>query len=1699
MVKKLFNIIGTILLAVIMSLSTTNVCYADVDIGALEGYLNSVVNHQNVNQISNPKYANRSNTVETIDPITGNLLIKETDISLSGKDGLDLSIGRIYNSAQDEFVKMVSVTSSSSSYTETHRGYVIVVLFYNEYTEEVYTNTIGTYSRYEDALDVYYYYLNNVVNCVPLGIYEQITVVNYTTYTVTTKSYPDKYSYYKTRYNLGAGWSFAFPSVQIEEYDGKKHMYYHDGTGAVYKILGTNDTGDSNLENYDGKDVKFVKDNGTYKNKDNITSKYKFINSDYTTAYFAEDGRLLGIKDRFGNEIKFRHTNRQIYDKTYPLISQIEDSVGRIVTFSYTGDNIELAITAPGETDQINITYERIYRTKEAFQNGTLIDTYDYPILFKVIDPLGRITYYEDYYYYNNDTFPNERYSFGSKNLSPSSSSADRYLLGGIVFAGTKIRYEYEKVIRNLGIEGATDAYRIKARYNQFQRLDSDRTTLHNWEGNYNRSDYTYSGDCTGYPNYRSEDLMPIAYTFWSEERLSNGVKTRSTFNGIKQQIQSESSAGNNEKKVVKNLEFDGNFKFKPTKTEIKEYAADGTAASTLYIGMSYTNWGGLRSTTLPLTSAQFNDANTRARYTTTYSYENSAYPYFITKKQWYQNNTKLLTENYSYDSSGRIASFKNAKGETTSYVYNIWDGFRIDEIEKVLENGKTSRTTLEYGSETNVAYPSHITAYYTNEYGGYETSRTDKTYNMLLGLVRTETDNENKTTTYTYDKIGRLTKKQLPGFSNNYNESYSVTEEYIYTNGYNIDYIENNGHLYGTTVESHITYTDTNDGSQSYYNVLNEFYDPYGNLRNRMSYNSKWVNDAKYTYDTMLRVISLVDTEGNTATASYDAWGKNHETTDALGNLYVSNYDVKNNKTINFFVAQNNIANYRANPASNTYKSNYSEVLLDQFGRAVSRKVYQNWPALSGELSESYHYDIVGNLIGYIDPNRNLNEDGYTKAYRYDELNRVIGIKNALNQMTNVAYTVLGNIASVSMKENERSSTSILLYTKEYNELGNMISKTEPSGEAATYTYNGLGLNTQYQDRNGSTLYRSYDGLDQLVTNVQFSTDYSSQRFYDYTYRNPYGYFDELRYEDGMPVAQAHYFYDQGGQILQKNIYTAHIQSNIKLQYNDIGSLKSLATGIQDSNYFYSNYGYTKGRLTKVQTNGLSAINTSDSVNATYEYNPDGKLKKITYPRLNDNTLLTTEYTYNAIGRLTSVTNKKGSTVLSRFNYTYDANGNIITVNDGSVTKTYKYDKLNRLTEIQPSSGNIIIYTYDLRGNRSTQTGGSYYFVNTGYSYDMENRLQSVSKGTGTTHMEYYADGLRSKKHTATTSNLYIYDLSGRVVAEANNAANIAANYVWGPDRVLVKKERSGGEYYYLYNGHGDVVQIVDKTGKIVNNYKYDEWGNITASTETISNPFKYAGEVYDEETGLYYLRARYYDPTLGRFINEDSFEGQVTNPLSLNLYTYCYNSPLSYTDSSGNRPIPFDYNLIPKLADALPWIIGGIAAGMESIKTAIATSWVPIVSVVAVGVAAVSIIAVVKQAIELEKAAENTRVWVDAQIKAGGVDENNLRDHSVYIITNNNTMKVEYVGRTVNYYSRQYNHQRSINAIYPMADYTMLPVATGLTYREARAFEQALITAYTLEALNNMRHSISPSKWKQFEYEFKRAANLMSSYFDD
>ncbi|WP_322908106.1 RHS repeat-associated core domain-containing protein [Paenibacillus sp. SGZ-1009] len=237
------------------------------------------------------------------------------------------------------------------------------------------------------------------------------------------------------------------------------------------------------------------------------------------------------------------------------------------------------------------------------------------------------------------------------------------------------------------------------------------------------------------------------------------------------------------------------------------------------------------------------------------------------------------------------------------------------------------------------------------------------------------------------------------------------------------------------------------------------------------------------------------------------------------------------------------------------------------------------------------------------------------------------------------------------------------------------------------------------------------------------------------------------------------------------------------------------------------------------------------------------------------------------------------------------------------SQTSTYTYDKLNRLHSVQRADSTETEYSYDLRGNRLTQQDTRDLPADKAmnYRYDLDDRLIRVGTNTTSTTMQYLPDGLRYQKTQGNAITRYGYDHWNRITSE-QQADGTTSQYVRG-DRVLMKKDLTHSkDYDYLYNGHGDVVQIVGTDGTVLNSYQYDEWGNLTQQKEAITNEFKYAGELYDAETGLYYLKARYYDPKQGRFLNEDSDEGQIDNPLSMNVYTYGHNNPLRYTDPSGH-----------------------------------------------------------------------------------------------------------------------------------------------------------------------------------------------------
>ena len=274
-----------------------------------------------------------------------------------------------------------------------------------------------------------------------------------------------------------------------------------------------------------------------------------------------------------------------------------------------------------------------------------------------------------------------------------------------------------------------------------------------------------------------------------------------------------------------------------------------------------------------------------------------------------------------------------------------------------------------------------------------------------------------------------------------------------------------------------------------------------------------------------------------------------------------------------------------------------------------------------------------------------------------------------------------------------------------------------------------------------------------------------------------------------------------------------------------------------------------------------------------------------------------TVEYEYDALYRLVkeTVTDDNGTTVTE---YTYDRNSNRLTKTmDGEIT-SYIYNELNQLVT---ETG--IIYEYDLNGNLIKKTEPA---QTTTYTYNAQNKLirVTVQGGQSVNVEEYcydYAGNRIAKIGELSTIN-YLVDTNGvlsQVLAEYDENGSLTTLYTRGDE--LISQERGGEKHYYLYDGFDSVRMLTDEGGSVTDTYTFDAFGNITDSTGDTENSYLYRGEQYDSFTGLYYLRARYMNPSTGTFITMDEYAGSVFDPVSLHKYLYANASSVMFSDPSG------------------------------------------------------------------------------------------------------------------------------------------------------------------------------------------------------
>jgi RHS repeat-associated protein len=327
--------------------------------------------------------------------------------------------------------------------------------------------------------------------------------------------------------------------------------------------------------------------------------------------------------------------------------------------------------------------------------------------------------------------------------------------------------------------------------------------------------------------------------------------------------------------------------------------------------------------------------------------------------------------------------------------------------------------------------------------------------------------------------------------------------------------------------------------------------------------------------------------------------------------------------------------------------------------------------------------------------------------------------------------------------------------------------------------------------------------------------------------------------------------------------------------------------------------------------------VNTvSASVGEEYQYGYDAHGNRVSETRkYNGTTTRAISYEVDSLDRMTSAEYVSGAET-RKVSYGYDEVGNRQTEQvavNGTTTarKRYSYDGVNRLTQVTDETGGAGIpmgnYSYDGNGNLTTQTVG---LTVTNYEYDVRGQLRRVTNGASELgRYDYDAQRRRLTRSTVGGATLYVYD-GAEVVEEsgwdaATQRTTPLNRYEHGLE--IVKANLAGeGERYYFSEGQGSVTMLATATQSLAQRTEYEAWGEVLAQTNSSVNAVGYTGARRDSESGLLALGngERFYNPALGRFIQQDRWSGMAGLAQTLNRYAYGVNNPVRWTDHSGNSP---------------------------------------------------------------------------------------------------------------------------------------------------------------------------------------------------
>ncbi|MGF9698661.1 RHS repeat-associated core domain-containing protein [Paenibacillus sp. MABNR03] len=837
----------------------------------------------------------------------------------------------------------------------------------------------------------------------------------------------------------------------------------------------------------------------------------------------------------------------------------------------------------------------------------------------------------------------------------------------------------------------------------------------------------------------------------------------------------------------------------------------------------------------------------------------------------------KLITTN-TYDANGILTSEKLSTGQESTYVYET--GKPPYNWVKPVRSTTKINSMLERYTETMYNNQGSILKSTTkNGYGGQVLSDSELKLDDK-GRVISKTDKggylaKDRVEILAYDSnLGNLVKTKSLTVHDSAGKAAALVESYSYTPAGDLDTITNaageqetyqydkSGRLlqitYADGTHSTTVYEDTKNLIQSTSPdgiKTTERYNPMGLLVEEQTGDAIY----KYAYDYEGNITATEDAEGNVTKFVNNAFGQVIETQYPDGTTELTMFD----------------------PAGQTLThedaaGNQTREKQDLLGRTIMTEEYRDGTFVALQQSE---YDLEGNVTASIDGN------GQRTTYTYDALGQIATATTPKQETSRYFYSYTGEL-------NQVVSPNGQTITKEYDELGRLIKQSHPSpaGYTTTYYYDKKNNLIKKQDRLGKIIEYTYNSDDMLTTMKASDTSVS------YTY-------DEIGRRTSMADDHGKTIYSYRTTDGMLNGLTFPDGTQIDYENNNQQRLGYILTDTQGESLRIQGEVDAMSRVASIDiTSGSGASTTSPVDLLTFTYSANSMLEKMSFGKG-----LSTTYQYDGYD-LSGVNITQGGTSVHQFKYEYDANKNIISRTQNEKADQFTYDELDR---IQTETGTQEeTYTYDSNGNRfSTSSGKVYGLKDADYTYDSQNRLVKASGETKSVTYSYNGDGLLYERTEGDTKTRYYYNEEAQLMAEAivSSSGKLEMKYVYIYDlngQLWARQDKETGQLqYYQLNGHGDVVGLVSSEGKTLNSYTYDVWGGPLITDETVPNVLRYAGEYWDDTVGLQYLRARWYDPGMARFIGEDTYEGELNDPLSLNLYTYVINNPLKYVDPSGHK----------------------------------------------------------------------------------------------------------------------------------------------------------------------------------------------------